>query len=205
MLLHVHPQNPEPRKINKLVTLLESGGIIAYPTDTVYAIGCSINQTKAIQRICQLRQIDPRKANLTMICSDISQISKYTRQLSKEVFKVIKRNTPGPFTFVLNSNSEIPKLFQNRKKSFGVRIPDHTIVQSILDELGVPLLSISLKNLPDEEFEYFINAEEIDDTYGTQIDLVVEGGLIHNEPSTIVDCTDSSIEITRQSSFELLF
>ena len=202
MLLEIHPESPSPRKIQKVVSTLESGGVIIYPTDTVYALGCDINNQKAIQKICRIRDLDPKKANLTFICKNISQLASYAHQLDKDVFKVLKRNTPGPFTFILNANKQVPKIFQNRKKTIGVRIPDHNIPIAIIEALDRPILSISLKN-DDEILEYFTDASEIYDDFANLVSLVIDGGAGLNQPSTVIDCTNSELTIIREGIGQL--
>jgi len=197
MLLEIHSETPSPRKIQQVVKTLEAGGVIIYPTDTVYALGCDIDNQKAIQKICRIRDLDPKKANLTFICKDISQLASYCNQLDKDVFKTLRRNTPGPFTFILNANKQVPKIFQNRKKTIGVRIPDHNIPISIIEQLNRPILSISLKN-DDEILEYFTDASEIYDDFSKLVELVVDGGAGSNQPSTVVDCTGSELIIIRE-------
>jgi len=202
MLLEIHPESPSPRKIEKVVSTLESGGVIIYPTDTVYALGCDINNQKAIQKICRIRDLDPKKANLTFICKDISQLASYAHQLDKDVFKVLKRNTPGPFTFILNANKQVPKIFQNKKKTIGVRIPEHNIPIAIIEALDHPILSISLKN-DDEILEYFTDASEIYDDFSKLVSLVIDGGPGLNQPSTVIDCTGSELTIIREGVGQL--
>ncbi len=202
MLISINPDNPENRKIEQVVEELSRGGVIIYPTDTVYGLGCDIFQAKSIERICRLRKLDVAKANLTIICKDIAQLSSYTKQLENVIFKVIKKNTPGPFTFVLKSGNEIPKIFKNRRKTIGVRIPANKIAQSIIEELGHPILSISLKS-EDEILEYFTDPTEIYDDFQKLVDLVVDGGMGKNVPSAIIDCSEGDINILREGEVAL--
>lgn len=202
MLLSINKDNPENRKIRQVVELLEKGGVIIYPTDTVYGLGCDIFQAKSIERICRIRNLDVSKANLSIICKDIAQLSRFAKHIDNTVFKILKRNTPGPFTFVLKSGNEIPKIFKNRRKTVGVRIPDNKIAQSIIEELGHPILSISLKS-DDEILEYFTDPSEIHDDYQKLVDVVVDGGIGKNIPSAIIDCSDGSIDILREGEVEL--
>lgn len=204
MLLEIHPQNPESRKVQQVVKTLERGGVIIYPTDTVYALGCDILNQKAVQQICRIRGLDPKKANLTFICSDISQLASYANQLDKDIFKTIKKNTPGPFTFILKANKQVPKVLQNKRKTIGVRIPDNQIALDIIEALDRPILSISLKN-DDEILEYFTNASEIYDDFQKQVAIVIDGGVGQNVPSTVVDCTGSEPEIIREGVEPLRF
>jgi tRNA threonylcarbamoyl adenosine modification protein (Sua5/YciO/YrdC/YwlC family) len=146
MYLSIHPTTPEPRKIKQVAETLRNGGVIIYPTDTVYGIGCDITNHKAVERVCRLRRLDPDKAMLAMICSDMSQVSKYVAQLDNQLFRLIKQHLPGPYTFILKANNDVPKMFKNRKKTVGIRIPDNAIVQAIIAELGHPILTTSLKS-----------------------------------------------------------
>ncbi|MEM0991653.1 MAG: L-threonylcarbamoyladenylate synthase [Bacteroidota bacterium] len=201
MLLKIHPENPEGRKIQKVITTLENGGVIIYPTDTVYGIGCDIFNQAAVDQICSIRGLDPVKARLSFICQDISQISNYTAPIDNEVFRLMKKHLPGRFTFVLKSNNQVPKRFKNRKKTIGVRIPDNIICQSIVQALGRPILTASLKS-DDEILEYFTNPFDIYEDYRRQVDIVIDGGPGGNVPSTVVDCTSSDIKILRQGAGE---
>lgn len=196
MFLKINPQNPELRKIKQLVDVLKSGGIIIYPTDTVYGIGCDIFNQKAVERICQLRHLDPRKALLSFICQDISEVAKYTPPIDNKLFKLLKHNLPGPFTFILKSNNEVPKLFKNKKRTIGVRIPDNAITLAIIKELGNPILSTSLKS-DDEILEYFTDPIDIYDDFKKLVDVVVDGGIGDNIPSAVINCTGNEPEVIR--------
>ena len=203
MLIDIHSENPNPRHIKQMVGILEQGGIIIYPTDTVYGIGCDIFQPKAVERICRLRKLDPKKARLSFICSDMKQIAEYAHQIDNEVFRLMKHNLPGAFTFVLRSNNKVPKLFKNKKRTIGVRIPDHAIVQALVEELGRPILTASLKS-DDEILEYFTDAYDIHEDFGNLVDAVIDGGIGENVPSTVVDCTVFPPEILREGAGELI-
>lgn len=203
MLLKINPDNPEGRKIKQVVDILQNGGVIIYPTDTVYGLGCDIFNPKAVERICRLRGLKPEKAMLSFICKDISQIAEYAFQIDNDVFKTLKRNLPGPFTFVLKSNNQVPKLFKNRKRSIGVRIPDNGIAQAIVEELGRPILSLSLKS-DDEILEYFTDPIDIFEDFKKLTDVVIDGGIGKNVPSTVVDCMGDEIVIIRQGGGELV-
>ena len=202
MLISINQDNPENRKIRQVVEILEKGGVIIYPTDTIYGLGCDIFQTKSIERICRIRNLDVSKANLTIICKDIAQLSLYTKLIDNKVFKTLKKNSPGPFTFILKSGNEIPKIFKNRRKTIGIRIPDNKIAQSIIAELGHPILSISLKS-DDEILEYFTDPSEIHDDFQKLVEVVVDGGIGKNIPSAVVDCSDGSIDIIREGEVSL--
>lgn len=199
MLIDIHHQTPQGRKINQVVTSLEKGGVIIYPTDTIYGLGCDIQNHKAIEKICRLKGINPVKARLTFICKDIQQLASYAHQIDTPVFKLLKRNLPGPFTFVLKSGKTLPKLLKNKRKTIGVRVPDNPIAQAIVETLGRPILSISLKS-EDEITEYFTDPLEIYQNYKKLVDLVVDGGPGGNVPSTVVDCTGEDPTIIREGA-----
>lgn len=199
MLLKINHDNPEGRKIKQVVESLQEGGIIIYPTDTVYGLGCDIFNPKAVEKICRLRGLKPEKAMLSFICEDISQIADYAYQIDNDVFKILKKNLPGPFTFVLRANNTVPKLFKNRKRTIGVRIPENNIARSIVQELGRPILSISLKS-DDEILEYFTDPIDIFDDFKKLVDIVIDGGIGNNNPSTVVDCTGDDLEVIRQGA-----
>lgn len=202
MLLEIHPQNPDTRKIRQAVQILEKGGIIIYPTDTVYGIGCDIFNQKAVDKICKLRGLNPKKARLSFICQDIGQVAEYAKQIDNETFRLIKKNTPGPFTFVLNSSNEVPKMFKNKKRTIGVRIPDNNIVLALVEALGRPILTTSLKN-DDEILEYFTDPIDIFEDFKNQVNLVIDGGVGGNVASTVVDCTNDDFEVLRAGAGEL--
>lgn len=197
MLLKINPQNPEGRKIRQVVESLRAGGVIIYPTDTVYGLGCDIEQQAAVDQICMLRGLNPTKAMLTIICQDISQLSEYAKQLDSPTFKFLKKNTPGPFTFVLPASNKVPKIFKNRKRTIGVRVPDHNIAMAIVEELGRPIVTTSLKS-DDEILEYFTDPIDIYEDYKKLVDIVVDGGSCGNTPSTVVDCTGAEPLIIRE-------
>ncbi len=197
MLLKIHPENPEGRKIDQVVECLENGGIIIYPTDTVYGLGCDIFNPKAVDRICKLRKLDPKKAMLSFICTDISQIAQFTQPIDNTIFKILKRNLPGPFTFVLNSNNKVPKLFKNKKRTIGVRVPDHKVPLAITQQLGRPILTTSLKS-DDEILEYFTNPVDFFEDFNKLVDIIIDSGPGRNVPSTVVDCTTEKPELIRK-------
>lgn len=197
MIFTIHPENPDSRKIEQVAAILRNGGIIIYPTDTVYAIGCDINSKEAVEKVCRLRKLDPSKAMLTMMCKDISQVAEYAAQIDTPVFKLLRRNLPGPFTMILPAGSKTPKLFINKKKTIGIRIPDNPIVQALIEAMGRPLLTASLK-LDDDIVEYITDPTELHDLFEQQVDAVVDGGIGGHEPSTLVDCTGQEAVIIRQ-------
>lgn len=204
MLLKINPHNPEGRKIDQVVKCLQGGGIFIYPTDTVYGLGCDIFNQKAVDRICRLRGLQPEKAMLSFICKDISQIAQYTKPIDNQTFKLLKKNLPGAFTFILRSNNTIPKLFKNRKRTIGVRIPDNKIPLAVVEALGHPILTTSLRS-DDEILEYFTDPLDIYDDFKKQVDIVIDGGAGLNVPSTVIDCIDDLPEIVRKGQGELVY
>ncbi len=204
MFLRINPDNPEGRKIKQVAEVLRKGGVIIYPTDTVYAFGCDIFQQKAVDRICQLRGLNPKKARLSFICKNIAEMSEYTPQIDNQTFKLLKKNLPGPFTFVLKSGNKLPKILKNNKNTIGIRVPDNNIVSHILEELGHPMLTASLKS-DDEILEYFTDPFDIYEDFKKRVDIVVDGGIGGNVPSTVVDCTDDDFEILREGAGELKY
>jgi tRNA threonylcarbamoyl adenosine modification protein (Sua5/YciO/YrdC/YwlC family) len=196
-LLKIHPDNPENRKIERVVSKLKEGGIVIYPTDTIYGIGCDLFNKKAVEKLCQILTIKPQKLNLSFICSDMSQISEYVKRIDTPVFKILKRYLPGPYTFILESSSKVPKVLDVNKKTVGIRIPDHRIPQLIVEVLGNPIITSSIKD-EDKIKEYTTDPEEIYEDLKNVVDLVIDGGIGGNVPSTIVDCTNDRIEIIRQ-------
>jgi len=199
MLLKINPDNPEGRKIRQAVETLDDGGVIIYPTDTVYGLGCDIYNSKAVDRICKLRGLDPVKARLSFICKDIGQVAEFSQQIDNTVFRLMKKHLPGPFTFVLKSNSQVPKMFKNRKRTIGVRVPDNNICQALVEGLGRPILTASLKN-DDEILEYFTDPRDIYEDFKKLVDIVIDGGIGSNHPSTVVDCTGSEPIVLREGT-----
>lgn len=195
MLLKLYNENPNPREIEKVVSTLRDGGIVIYPTDTLYGMGCDALNVRAVERICDLKGINPQKSNLSIICNDLSVISEYAK-VSTPVFKLMKRNLPGPFTFILPTTSSLPKIYKN-KKTVGIRVPDNNIIREIVSQLGNPVLSTSVKD-ENDEMEYTTNPELIHEKWGEIADIVIDGGFGGIEPSTIVDCTSDEPEIVRQ-------
>ena len=195
--LSIHPLNPEPRKINRVVEILQKGGVIIYPTDTIYGMGCDLTNKRAIERLCSIEGIKPQKMNLSFICNDLSHISEYVRHLETPEFKILKRLLPGPFTFIFESNSNVPKILGINKKTVGIRIPDHQIPLEIVKLLGNPLITSSIKD-DDTIKEYTTDPEEIYEDFKNKVDLVISGGQGGNVPSTIVDFTSGEPVVTRQ-------
>ena len=197
MLLRIYPENPDPGRIRKVVEVLDQGGIIIYPTDTVYAIGCDIKANKSIEKIARMKGLDPRNPDMSLIFHDMSQLSEYTTIRDNSVFKLLKRNLPGPFTFIVQANNQIPKMFKNKKKTVGIRIPDNTIVLELVRELGRPIITTSIHD-PDEVIEYTTDPELIYEKYNDIAEIIIDGGYGRNEASPVVDCTTDEFTILRQ-------
>ncbi|MEO6681371.1 MAG: L-threonylcarbamoyladenylate synthase [Ginsengibacter sp.] len=195
MLLTIHPENPQPRYIDQVVDCLKNGGIIIYPTDTIYGLGCDINHPKAVERICRIKGIDPKKAQLSFICRDLSHLSDYTKSIDTPLYRVLRNNLPGPFTFILPASKQVPKILKTKKDTIGLRIPDNNICMAILEALDNPILSASL---PGEMVEEYTDPEIIYETFSKQVDFVIDGGPGGIIPSTVIDCTNNGFEITRQ-------
>lgn len=197
MLIRIYPENPNPKDVRQVVEVLKNGGIIIYPTDTVYGLGCDITHAKAVEKIARFRNVEVEKSNFSFICSDLSHLSDFSKPVSNPVFKLLKRYLPGPFTFILNANSNVPKYFKGKKKTVGIRIPDNSIILEIVRELGNPIMSTSIHD-EDEIIEYSTDPELIHEKFKDIADLVIDGGYGDNIPSTIVDCTDEIPMIIRQ-------
>ncbi len=196
-LLSIHPQNPEPRKINRAVEVLQKGGVIVYPTDTIYGIGCDLMNRRAVERLCQIMDIKPLKLNLSFICNDLSHISEFVKRIDTPVFKILKKTLPGPFTFIFESSTQVPKILGVNKKTVGIRIPDHPIPLAIVKLLGNPLITSSIKD-DDQIKEYTTDPEEIFEDFKHKVDLVINGGAGGNVPSTIVDFTGDEPKLVRR-------
>jgi tRNA threonylcarbamoyl adenosine modification protein (Sua5/YciO/YrdC/YwlC family) len=202
MLLNVHPDNPNPRHLKTIVECLKDGGIIIYPTDTVYGLGCDITQHKAIERIARIKQIDPKKAHFSFICYDLSHLSDYAKSVDTPIFRMLKKALPGPYTFILPASRLVPKLLKTKKDTVGIRVPDNNICRTIVKELGNPLMSTTL---PIEDYvEEYTDPEIIYEKFGKQVDIVVDGGPGGMAFSTVVDCTGAEPVLIREGlgSFE---
>lgn len=195
MLIKLHPEDPQPRHVKTIIECLLDGGVIIYPTDTIYGLGCDIFKPKAIEKICRIKNIDPTKAQLSFVCSDLSDLSKYTRSISTPLYRLLKNYLPGPYTFILPASKEVPKILQSKKNTIGLRIPDNKIANTIVDQLDHPLLSASL---PGEMVEEYTDPELIYENFKKQVDIVIDGGIGGMEPSTVVDCTSEPYQIIRQ-------
>lgn len=201
MILKLYDKNNNPDDLQRIVDMLEEGGIIIYPTDTMYAIGCHALKERPIERICKLKNIDPRKHNLSIICYDLSNISEYAR-VSNATFKLMKRTLPGPFTFILNADSRLPKIFRNRKE-VGIRVPDNNIIREICRMLNAPILTTTLPLKEGEDIEYVTDPELIDEKFGDKVDWVIDGGIGGIEPSTVINCCGDEPEVVRQGKGRL--
>jgi len=199
MLVSINADNPQGRLIQQMVDILEDGGVIIYPTDTVYGIGCDITNKNAVERVARIRGLDPAKAMFSFICQDISQVTDYSKTISNDVFRVMKHNLPGPFTFILNSNNRTPKILKNRKETIGVRIIDNNIVDALVRGLGRPILTASVKS-DDEVTEYYTDPHDIYAKYGKQVDAVIDGGMGGNIASTVIICTGDEAELYREGA-----
>ncbi|MAY83908.1 MAG: threonylcarbamoyl-AMP synthase [Flavobacteriales bacterium] len=202
MLIKLYEENTNPKDLKLVTECILDGGVIIYPTDTVYAMGCDINSRSGIERVARLKQVKVEKADFSFVFYDLSHISEYTRQFDTSTFKLLKRNLPGPFTFILDANNSIPKLFRNKKRTLGIRVPDNAICRNIVDRLERPIISTSIHD-EDEVIEYTTDPELIHEKYAHDVDLVVDGGYGHNEASTIVDLTSGEPIIVRQGIGEL--
>jgi tRNA threonylcarbamoyl adenosine modification protein (Sua5/YciO/YrdC/YwlC family) len=202
MLLKIHPQNPHSRNLNRVVECLQKGCVIICPTDTIYGIGCDIYNHDAVERICQIKGIKPEDSNFSFICYDFSHLSDFTKQIDNNVFRVMRKALPGPFTFVLKANNNVPKLFKSKKKTVGIRIPDNSICRAIVKELGHPIVSTSIHG-DDKIGDYIAEPEIINEKYGKLVDIVIDGGLGKNRHSTVVDCSEGSFNIIRQGLGDL--
>jgi len=203
MLIKLYDENPNPKDILKIVEILRDGGVIIYPTDTIYGIGCDITKPKAVDRVARIKNVKPEKADFSFIFYDLSNISDYCKPIPNGIFKLMKKNLPGPFTFILNANSNIPKLFRSTKKNIGIRIPQNNIIREIVRELGNPILSTSVRD-KDTITEYTTDPELIHEKYGDLVDLVIDGGFGGNIPSTVIDCLGNEPVITRQGKGNLI-
>ncbi len=202
MLIKIYPENPNAKAIEQVVEVLKKGGLIIYPTDTIYGLGCDITNHKAVERICQIRGIKPDKANFSFVCSDLSHISDYTKPIDTMVFRVLKKALPGPYTFILEANNHVPKLLSSKKKTVGIRVPDNDIAREIVRLLGNPVLSTSIRD-DDDVIEYSTDPELIYEKYKDTVDVVIDGGYGGNEPSTVIDCTTGDFEVIRQGKGSL--
>lgn len=195
MLLRIHPENPQPQRIQAAVECLLKGGVIIYPTDTVYGLGCDIFQQKAVERIAAIKSLNPKKAQLSFVCHDLSDLSIYAKSISTPLYRMLKQYLPGPYTFVLPASKQVPKILKSKKDTIGLRVPDHNITNAMLEQLQHPILSASL---PGEIAEELTDPELIYEKFKSQVDLVIDGGIGGITPSTVVDCTTDEPVVLRQ-------
>ncbi len=198
MLLPVHPANPQPRNIQSAVSCLQQGGVIIYPTDTIYGLGCDIYNADAIRRICSIKGIDPKKARFSFICNNLSHLSDYAQSIDTPVFRLLKSRLPGPYTFILNASRQVPRQLKTKKDTVGIRVPDHNITRELVAQLGHPVMSISLPM--DNDVAYYTDPELIHDQFGHLVDLVIDGGPGGMIPSTVIDCTGEEPVLIREGA-----
>lgn len=197
MIIRLYPDNPSPRHIETVIKVLRQGGIVIFPTDTIYGMGCSIEHIKTVDRIAKIKGVKKDKSNYSIIINNLSMLSGFAKPVDNHLFRLMKKNLPGPFTFILQANNNVPKLFQSKKKTIGFRIPENKIITTIVEELGHPVLTTSIRD-EDSIVEYITDPELIFEKYGDSVDIVINGGYGDNEPSTVVDCTSGKPDIIRQ-------
>lgn len=202
MLIKIYPENPNEKSLEQVVEILKKGGLIIYPTDTVYGLGCDITNPKAIEKVARIRGIKPDKAHFSFICYDLSHISDYIKPIDNETYRVIKKALPGAFTFIFNASKKVPKLLSSNKKTVGIRVPDNNIARGIVKMLGNPIISTSIRD-EDEIVEYSTDPELIYEKYKDLVDVVIDGGYGDNEPSTVIDCTTGEFEVIREGKGNL--
>lgn len=203
MLLEINPNNIDSRSITKIVEALQKGKIIIFPTDTVYAMGCDLNNKKALKNLAQLKGIKLSKTRFSIICSDLSHLSNYVKHIDRPTFKLLNKSLPGPFTFILTANHDVPRIFDSKRKEIGIRIPDNEIVLEIVRQLGNPIATTSLHDDEDEILDYFIDPYEIYERFDTQVEIIIDGGYGNLDASTVVDCTDGEPFVVRQGLGEI--
>jgi tRNA threonylcarbamoyl adenosine modification protein (Sua5/YciO/YrdC/YwlC family) len=197
MLINIHPDNPDPRKVKQVIECLLGGGVIIYPTDSVYSIGCDLNNSKAVERVARIKGIQLKDANFSLVCRDLSHLSEYCKPIENNIYKLMKRALPGPYTFILNANNKVPKIFKSKKKTIGIRVPDHPVSLAIVTAMGSPLVSTSVHD-DDEILEYTTDPELIHERYEDLVDIVIHGGIGNMEASTVFDCTSGMPELVRE-------
>lgn len=198
MLLRLNYDNPHPKDIQFVIDCLKNDGVIIYPTDTVYSIGCDITKPKAIEKLCRLKNIKPEKANFSFVCSDLSHLANYAKPISNSLFRIMKKALPGPYTFILEANSNVPKLLKQNKKTVGIRVPDNAICKTIIMELGNPIITTSLHNTEDDILDYFTDPEVIHREYEKRVDIVIDGGFGNLYASTVIDCSGDELVVLRE-------
>ncbi len=200
-LIKIYSENPNPKEIDKVVAVLKKGGLVIYPTDTVYGLGCDITNTKALERIARIKGVKLEKANFSFICNDLSHLSDYVRQIDTPTYKILRRALPGPYTFILPGNNNLPKVFK-KKKTVGIRVPDNSIAQAIVSALGNPIISTSIHD-DDEVVEYTTDPELIFEKWASKVDVVIDGGYGDNHASTVIDLTDDEPVVVREGKGSL--
>lgn len=200
MLLHIHPKDPQPRNIKTVVDCLKNGGVIIYPTDTIYGLGCDIYNVEAIERICRIKNIDPKKAQFSFVCNDLSHISDYAKNIDTPIFRLLKKVLPGPYTFIFEASKMVPKMLKTKKDTVGIRVPDHNISQELVRQLGNPIMSVSLPM--DEEVEYYTDPLVMHEIFEDKVDIVIDSGIGSIIPSTVIDCSSGAPELIREGAGE---
>ncbi|MCB2377641.1 threonylcarbamoyl-AMP synthase [Hymenobacter sp. BT635] len=201
-LLRIHPDNPPQNRLLQAVDVLRKGGVIIYPTDTIYGLGCDIHNAKAVEKLCRIKGVHPDKANLSFICSDLSHITDYAHNITTPVYKILKKALPGPFTFIFEASPKAPRYGGVKRKTVGIRVPDHNICLGLVKELGNPIVTTSIRD-DDELLEYTTDPDLIFEKYRSLVDLVIDGGFGNNVASTVVDCTSEDYEIIRQGAGDI--
>lgn len=196
MLLRIHPDNPELRKIKIISECLKDGGIIIFPTDTVYSLGCDLFHHDAIDKISRIKNINPKSANYSIICYDLSHLSDFVFNIETPIYRIMRKTLPGPFTFILRANNKVPRIFRSKKKTVGIRVPDNKICRMIIRDLGNPITSTSVRDTVNAN-DYIIDPESIIEKYGKKVDIIIDGGMANTQPSTILDCSDGNVNIMR--------
>ena len=199
MLLSIHPENPQPRLLQQVVNTLKQGGVIIYPTDTIYGLGCDINNKEAFERICRIKNIVPKTAQFSFICNDLSHLSDYAASVDTPIFRLLKAALPGPYTFILKASKTVPKTLKTKKDTVGIRVPDAPIAQELVKMLGHPIMSVSLP-MAVEDVAYYTDPEVIHEEFGNLADLVIDGGFGGITPSTVIDCTSGNPELNREGA-----
>lgn len=200
-ILSIHPDNPQQRKIDEAIACLKKGGLIIYPTDTVYGIGCDLHNARAVERLCRFKHEDPRKMHLSFICADLSDLSLYARNVTTPIFKLMKKALPGSYTFILEASSKVPKIVGTKKKQVGIRVPDNNVTRMIVEGLGNPLVTTSVKH-EDEVLEYMTDPRRMAEVYKNEVDIVIDSGIGDNIPSTVVGLLNDEVELFREGKGE---
>jgi tRNA threonylcarbamoyl adenosine modification protein (Sua5/YciO/YrdC/YwlC family) len=204
MITKLYPDNPNPREVRRVVDLLQQGGIVVVPTDTLYAFACSMEFKRSVEAIAQLKGFSLKKAKYSMLCASLSMVSEYVRPMDKDTYTLLRECLPGPYTFIMDANNNVPRNYLNPNKTIGVRVPANPILQAIVETLGCPLIGTSVRQVDSEqEVEYLTDPELIHESFGNRIDLVVDGGIGEDEPSTVVDCSGGQVEVIRYGKGEI--